>query len=83
MLIIILIGKVEVAVNLTYFIFSTIITLRQFKSREAVKLILKQAKRKMVQGCFYCRKCEDCNKFFEIENERKVKGLLTFSKDDN
>ena len=35
----------------------------------------------MMQGFFYCRKCEDCNKFSEIENERKVKCLLTFNKD--
>ena len=55
--------------------------LQQFESREAVKLILKQAESKMMQGCFYCRKCEDCNKFSEIENERKVKCLLTFNKD--
>ena len=34
---------------------------RQFKSREAVKLILIQAEGKVMQGCFYSRKCEDCN----------------------
>ena len=33
-----------------------------------------------MQGCFYWRKCEDCRKLFELENECKIKGLLTFNK---
>ena len=78
--IIILIWKVEVAVSLAYFVFSTIIMPRHFKSREPVKLILIQAESKVMQGCFYWRKCEDCKKLFEIENECKIKGLLTFNK---
>ena len=63
------------------YFFSTIIMPRQFKSKESVKLIWMQAKSKVMQGCFYCGKCESCNKFLEIENECKAKVLLNFNKD--
>ena len=48
-----------------------------------MKLIWSQAESKVmqVQGCFYCGKCENCNKFIEIENECKAKGLLSFNAD--
>ena len=54
---------------------------RQFKSKESVKLIWSQAESKVVQGCFYCGNSENCNKFIEIENECKAKGLLSFNAD--
>ena len=31
--------------------------------------------------CFYCRKCEKCNKFYETMDECKAKGLLSFNKE--
>ena len=34
-----------------------------------------------MQGCFDCGKCGDCNKFIEIENKCKAKGLLAFRAD--
>ena len=34
-----------------------------------------------MKSCFYCRKCEKCIKFYEIMNEYKAKGLLTFNKE--
>ena len=48
-----------------------------------MKLIWSQAESKVmqVQGCFYCGKCENCNKFIETENECKAKGLLSFNAD--
>ena len=54
---------------------------RQFTSKESVKLIWMQAESKVMQGCFYCGKCESCNNFLEIENECKAKVLLNFNKD--
>ena len=58
-----------------------LITPRQFKSRESVKKIWMHTESKVMQGCFYCGKFGDCNKFIEIENECKAKGLLTFRTD--
>ena len=48
-----------------------------------MKLIWSQAESKVmqVQDCFYCKKCENFNKFIEIENESKAKGLLSFNSD--
>ena len=40
-----------------------------------------QAGSKVMQGYFFCRECENCDNFFEIEDECKVKGLLTFNKE--
>ena len=51
---------------------------RQFQSKESVKKILTHAESKVMQGCFDCGKCGDCNKFIEIENKCKAKGLLAF-----
>ena len=51
---------------------------RQFHSKESVKKILTHAESKVMQGCFDCGKCGDCNKFIEIENKCKAKGLLAF-----
>ena len=41
---------------------------QRFKSKNSVKLIWMQAESKVMQGCSYCGKCENCNKFLEIEN---------------
>ena len=40
-----------------------------------------QAESKVIQGCYYCKKCENCKKFFEIENECNAEGLSTFNKE--
>ena len=53
---------------------------RQLKLKDSVKLIWIQAESKVMQGCFYCGKCENCNKFLEIENECKTKDLLSFNR---
>ena len=42
---------------------------RQFKLKDSVKFIWMQAESKVMQGCFYCGKCKNCNKFVEIENK--------------
>ena len=51
-------------------------------SRESLKLIWMNAENEMwMGGCRYCKKCKLCNKYFEIMNECKTKGLLTFHKE--
>ena len=54
---------------------------RQFKFKESVKLTWMQAESKVMQGCFHCGKCGNCNKSLEIEKECKSKGLLSFNAD--
>ena len=34
-----------------------------------------------MKSCFYCRKCANCSKFYEIMIECKVKGVLSFNKE--
>ena len=54
---------------------------RQFNSKESVKQIWMHSESKVMQGSFYCGKFGDCNKFIEIKNECKAKGLLTLRAD--
>ena len=52
---------------------------RRFMSRESLKLIWAHAEEDVKKSCFYCSKCEKCNKFYEIMGECKAKGLLCFN----
>ena len=48
-------------------------------ARESLKLIWTHAEDDVMKICFYCRKCEKCNKFYEIMDECKAKDLLSFN----
>ena len=50
-------------------------------SRESLKLIWIRAEENVMKSCFYCRKCANCSKFYEIMIECKVKGVLSFNKE--
>ena len=51
-------------------------------SRESLKLIWMRAQDDVIsKSCFYCKKCEKCNKLYEIKDECKVKGFLSFNKE--
>ena len=54
---------------------------RSFMSRESLKLIWMHAQDDVTKSCFYCKKCEKCNKLYEIKDECKVKGFLSFNKE--
>ena len=54
---------------------------RRFMLRESLQLIWMCADDDKMNSCFYCRKCEKCNKFYEIMNECKVKRFLSFNKE--
>ena len=54
---------------------------QRFMSRESLKLIWMQAEDDVVKSCFYCKKCEECDKFYKIMNECKAKGFLSFTKE--
>ena len=67
----------------TYLIFflSEIVTIshRRFMLRESLKLIWIKAENDVMKSCFYCKKCEMCDKFYKIMNECKAKGFLSFN----
>ena len=46
---------------------------RHVMSRKSLKLIGIHAEEDVMKSCFYCRKCEKCNKFYEIMTECKAK----------
>ena len=50
-------------------------------SREFLQLIWMYAEDDVMKSCYYCRKCERCYKFYEIMNECKAKGFLSFNKE--
>ena len=67
----------------TYLIFflSEIVTIshRRFMLRESLKLIWIKAENDVMKSCFYCKKCETCDKFYKIMNECKAKGFVRFN----
>ena len=73
-------------ISLTFFCFIFLVenmpNHRRFMSRESLKLIWMNAETEMrMSGCHYSKKCKLCDKYFEIMNECKAKGLLTFNKE--
>ena len=54
---------------------------RRFMSRESLKLIWIHAEDDLMKSCFYCKKCKKCNKIYEIRDECKAKGFLSFNKE--
>ena len=50
-------------------------------SGEFLQLIWMYAEDDVMKSCYYCRKCERCYKFYEIMNECKAKGFLSFNKE--
>ena len=54
---------------------------RRIMSRESLKLISIRAEDDVVKSCFYCKKCEKFNKFYNIMNECKEKDFLSFNEE--
>lgn len=40
-----------------------------------------QAEDDVMKSCFYCKNYKKCSRFYEIMNECKAKGLLSFNKE--
>ena len=56
---------------------------KRIMSRESLKLVWIHAEDDVMKSCFYCKKCEKCNKFYTIMNECKAKGFLSFIEEVN
>ena len=50
-------------------------------SRESLKLIWMDAEDDVMQSYLYCKKCQKCNNFYEIMDECKTNGLMSFNKE--